>query len=186
MKDQTFYNTVSGLAVLVVIASFGVGIYSGQLGGALPGTNGSGHPQVVAYLNLTVSINSTTGWPQYAPANFTVPRGEVKISITDDDSMMAWSTCLCQVAGTVNNLETVNGTAMGVIPSADVAHTFSIPALGLNLPSPGQSIVATSVWFNQTGSFTWLCEAPCGAGPDPYDSAPMGVPGYITGTLTVQ
>jgi len=35
------------------------------------------------------------------------------------------------------------------------------------------------------GTFLWFCMAPCGTGSDPYDSPPMGVAGYMTGTMTI-
>jgi len=151
-----------------------------------PGTTSSpGGPGPVAYENLTVSLNPGNGWPQYTPANFTVPAGRVVFTITDLDSSMNWTQCPCVVSGTDNNVELVNGTATHVVPSSDVAHSFNIPNLGLAVYSPGQSVVKFTVDLVNAGTFVWFCVVPCGAGANPYTTPPMGTPGYMTGTMTV-
>lgn len=167
-----------------VLISFGVGA---GLILAIPSTSSPSPtgPTVVAYENLTVTLNSSNGWPQYSPANFTVPTGRVIFTITDNDSPMAWSGCPCVVDGTPGGIEEVNGTPMHVVPSSNVAHSFNVPQLGLSIYSPGQSVVRFTADLLTPGSFTWFCIAPCGAGGNPFQSPPMGTPGFMTGTMTV-
>ncbi len=170
------------LGVVLIVAGVGIGFAAG-----VPLTEvSSGSPAAAAapaYLNLTIFINPENGMPQYSPANFTVPTGRVVVTITDTDSVMNWSGCLCHVRGTVNGVEYLNNTPYAILPSTNVAHTFSIPTLGLNVLSPGQSTVTFTLDLTNPGEFTWFCMAPCGS--NGYTGAPMGTPGYMTGTMTV-
>lgn len=140
-------------------------------------------PTAPDHLYLTVQINPQTGWPQYSPANFTVPRGEAVVTIVDYDAPMAWDACPCVVTGTAGNVETVNGTALHDVSKANVAHTFYVQSLGIFAYSPGLSTVSFTVWFNETGTFTWVCVTPCGT--NGYTGGPMSTPGYMRGTITV-
>ncbi|MCI4372268.1 MAG: hypothetical protein L3K02_01275 [Thermoplasmata archaeon] len=149
-------------------------------GGASTGPSGP-----TTYVNLSISINPLNGWPQYSPANFTVPSGEVVFTITDHDAPMNFTPCPCLVTGTVGSDELVNGTPFHVVSSDNVAHSFGIPNLGLNVYSPGQSVVQFEVDLLTPGSFEWFCFVPCGTGADAYSTPPMGVAGYMTGTMTV-
>ncbi len=98
---------------------------------------------------------------------------------------MSWSGCPCSVGGTVDGLELINGTPVGIVPPDNVAHSFNVPELGIQIMSPGQSVVQFTVDIERTGQFIWFCIVPCGTGADPYDTPPMGVPGWMTGTMTV-
>ena len=142
-------------------------------------------PVSVSYENLTININPVNGWPQYSPANFTVPAGQVVFTITDHDLPMSWAPCPCVVSGTTNNLETVNGTPEHLITTTNVAHSFTISRLGLDVYTPGQSVVQFTVDLVNNGTFVWFCIVPCGTGSNPYTTPPMGTPGYMTGTMTV-
>lgn len=139
----------------------------------------------VSYVNLSINVAASNGWPQYSPANFSVPTGTVIFTIVDNDSPMQWNGCPCSVGGTVDGQELINGTSVGVIPAANVAHSFNVPELGIQIMSPGQSIVQFTVALERTGQFVWFCIVPCGTGADPYNTPPMGVPGWMTGTMTV-
>ena len=84
-----------------IIIAFGIGA---GLMLALPPTSPTPvGPTTTSYENLTISINNSSGpsngWPQYTPANFTVPTGRVIFTITDNDSPTAWSSCPCVVTG---------------------------------------------------------------------------------------
>ena len=155
-----------------------------EVGSQAGGAQGPGTPTGIAdYLNLTVAINATTGAPQYVPANFTIPAGLVAVTIHDTDSPMNWSSCLCAVTGTVGGVAWWNGTPWHTVPSSNVAHTFSIPSLHLNVLSPGGG---STVFFQAVfpaGTYTWYCMAPCGS--NQYTGFPMGTPGYMEGTVTV-
>ena len=178
MRDQGFYNLVATLAAVVAISVVT----------AVPGFSSSGSAPAAgaartSRVNLTVSLNGMTGWPQFVPANFSVPVGPVVITIVDQDAPMSWPACSCRVAGTVGGFERVNGTAESQVSDSNVAHTFTVPSLGLNVLSPGASTVTFTIDLPHAGSFPWFCEAPCGS--NGYEGPPMGVPGYMTGTITV-
>ena len=178
MKHQAYNDLVAlGAAAVVVVASLA--------GLGLAQTVSSGPPALttVSYLNLTISINATYGVPQYSPANFTVPAGLVLVTISDNDSPAYWSGCACNVTGTLGSTVSLNGTPLHQLNDQNVAHTFTVPSLGINVPSPGQASVSFTLDLTQTGSFTWLCLAPCGS--DGYGGFPMDVPGFMTGTMTV-
>jgi hypothetical protein len=136
------------------------------------------------YENLSVNI-APNGWPQYSPANFTLHTGLVKFTIVDNDSPMNWSGCPCPVQGTVGGVEYVNGSPMHIVPSDNVAHSFNVPDLNLAVYSPGAATLTFTVDISRTGEFVWFCIVPCGTGADPYNTPPMGVAGFMTGTITV-
>ncbi|HZY91988.1 MAG TPA: hypothetical protein VFG07_04335 [Thermoplasmata archaeon] len=178
MNDQSYYNIVAiGTAMIVLTAGF-VGAMAKE-----GGVSSQASDARTSYVNLTIAINSTTGVPQYAPANFTVPTGKVVVRITDRDSPMAWAPCTCQVSGTVGGTEMVNGTPVSSVDPSNVAHTFTVSSLGLNVLSPGASIVSFVLELSAPGVYSWFCLAPCGS--NGYTGFPMGTPGYMTGTLTV-
>jgi hypothetical protein len=167
------------------LVSLGVGI---GLTVAFPlQSSSSGTPPVfgpTTYQNLSVNV-AANGWPQYTPANFTLHTGVVVFTIVDNDTPMNWTGCPCSVLGTVGGIENVNGTPLRVIQPDNVAHSFSVPALNLAIWSPGQSIVTFTVDVTRTGELVWVCVVPCGTGADPYNTPPMGTPGYMTGTINV-
>ncbi|HEV2519106.1 MAG TPA: hypothetical protein VGX00_00590 [Thermoplasmata archaeon] len=169
------------------LISFGVGF---GLVVAIPtepsGAGGSAPSGPATFVNLTISVDPTSGWPEYAPANFSVPRGLVVVTIIDNDSPMNWTGCPCPVKGTLGGTELVNGTSAGVVPGQNIAHSFTIPAVGLQVFSPGLSVVQFDLELDRTGQYLWYCIVPCGTGADPYNTAPMGVPGFMQGTLTVR
>ena len=70
------------------------------------------------------------------------------------------------------------------VPADSVAHTFSVPQLGINVPVVGGSTEIAYLMFNQAGTYTWLCMTPCGFGSDGSGGA-MSTPGWMTGQLTV-
>ncbi len=70
------------------------------------------------------------------------------------------------------------------INASNVAHTFTIPQLNLNLPLQPISTTITQFYLNQTGSYTWQCFAECGTGPLG-QGASMETAGWMTGTVVV-
>lgn len=154
-------------------------------------------PSVVAktdthHLYLEIAFDPYTGLDQYFPANFTVPVNvPVLLTITNyDNGTNAVPVALSQVLGTVGGTETItNATASGVvvssIPTAQVAHTFTLDAApyAINVPIPAAkgttpTAVTFTVIFTAAGQFQWHCMAPC-------DDAAMMTPGFMTGFITV-
>jgi heme/copper-type cytochrome/quinol oxidase subunit 2 len=187
VEDQRFYNLIALAAAVIVIGAFGIGYLGSSLEArgtpvAPPSATGTA-PAPTIY--LTINLNPLTGMPQYTPANFSVPRGLVNFVLTDYDSVMSWPGCTCNVTGTVNDIELLNNTPVSAIPASNVAHTFTIYALGLMVLSPGMSTITFAVDFDETGAFPWECVAPCGTGGVPFTTPPMGSAGYMSGTVTV-
>lgn len=180
LSDQTFYNVTAGVAILVVMASF-TAAYVG--GSSAPPAPTAGAPPPTSYAYLTITVNPNNGMPQFSPANFTVSPGTVEFTIIDQDSEAAWPGCVCNVTGTVGGVEQINDTAVSEVSSANAAHTFTITSLGLNVISPGNGTITFSVTLSTAGAYTWTCLAPCGGSG--YTGAPMGVAGYMTGTMWV-
>ncbi|CAB1129060.1 protein of unknown function [Candidatus Hydrogenisulfobacillus filiaventi] len=83
-----------------------------------------------------------------------------------------------------------DGQSLSSVPAAQIAHTFTVPALGINIPVPATptkgkpEIVKATFVAKKAGSFPWFCEAPCGTGPTGF-GGPMATPGWMQGTLTV-
>jgi plastocyanin len=181
VKDQEYYNLVAGgMAFGVVLL---VVVWTAVAAAANTGGSTAAQSSGPTYMYLTIQLNPETGTPQYSPANFTVPAGNVIFTIADYDSAVNWSGCPCNVSGTVGNTETVNGTSYSEVPNSNVAHTFTIPSLHVNVLSPGSSVLTFELDLTQPGTYTWYCEMPCGA--DGFSGDPMGEPGFMTGTMTV-
>jgi uncharacterized membrane protein YphA (DoxX/SURF4 family) len=178
--DQQFYNAAAVVAVLVVLGTFGAAYYGAV---AAPASPAAPAGSTTSYVYLTVLVNPNTGMPQYSPANFTVPKGEVMFTIIDQDAPVQWANCTCNVSGTVGGVEYLNGTAMSSISTANAAHTFTVPQLHLNVITPGNSTITFTLYLNSTGTYVWNCLAPCGS--NGYTGSPMGVPGLMTGTMSV-
>ncbi len=183
MKAPAYYNAVAGVLAIDVLAMLvALPVAFPSTGSTATATSTSGQ---TSYMNLTIAFNATTGWPQYSPANFSVPQGRVVFTITDQDSVANWTGCPCTVQGTVNGVETINGTPYSTVPTSNVAHTFSIPALGLNVVSPGLSLVSFTMDVTKAGTYSWFCMDPCGTDPGGFSGGPMSAPGYMSGTMTV-
>lgn len=114
-----------------------------------------------------------------------------------------------KVTGTIGNVEYVDGKPTPLLNSwgkCSVAHTFSIPGIGLNVPvaspttlsannnlcatSPCTSGPHTTVTFSfktpsKPGNFFWQCRVPCGLGYLDGFGGPMQTIGYMTGEMEV-
>ena len=70
------------------------------------------------------------------------------------------------------------------VPGSELAHTFTISQLGINIPVAAGSTVIAEIEIHQTGSFTWTCLTPCGLGADGLAGA-MEKPGWMMGNIEV-
>ncbi len=110
------------------------------------------------------------------------------------------------VAGTIGGTMTLNGKVVSLVNSNagnGVAHTFSIPTLGVNVPLYGYSSNATlcgaapcttksvhnvvkfSFMTPGVGQYPWQCFVPCGLGYLYGNGGPMQSIGYMDGFLKV-
>lgn len=138
-------------------------------------------------------------------ANISLPAHRlIKLTIVcyDDGPANLTSSQYSTVSGTQGNVVTVvnndnvnssqgasgiqvnGGQTVSSVDPNNVAHTFTIPQLGLNIPVEPSSTVTAYFTLNQTGTFSWFCETQCGSGPDGTQGA-MSTPGWMTGSVTV-
>jgi hypothetical protein len=192
MKDQTWFSVVAIAAAIAVLVFGGVAVVISAA--PAPATSPSNGTPGVDYLYLTISFNPVNGLDQYFPANFSVPAHQlVVVTITSYDNGTnappASATTVQGVVGGAASLQSPAGAApqsYTQLPLTGISHTFSImqSPYNVNVPIPpsislSQPIVVSfSLYFNTTGIFTWLCQAPC-------DPNSMTTPGFMTGALTV-
>lgn len=201
-----------GAAIMAVLiaAVVLIGGYASGWGGhlkisqaAVPVAASSGTTQ--ATLNLSIVTGEMMGsgalGPAYVPSNFTVPADStVRVTVTDFDTATPLTGALVKyskVTGTVGGTMVVQGIdpkapntlvgkarTMTYLAPVLVAHTLTIPRLGINVPMAGQSRITFTIKTGKPGTYQWLCMDPCGSGPGG-EGTPMGLLGYMAGTMTV-
>jgi hypothetical protein len=134
-----------------------------------------------AYLPTT-----TLSAPAQSVVSFTIRNFDLDAALLPDGSQVY------QVQGTVGGVAYADGKAYTSLDRTRIAHTFSVPALHLNVPIPGASAsgkryvtVTFRVRTGSAGVYAWRCMAPCGEGQDG-QSGPMADENYMRGTLFVQ
>jgi hypothetical protein len=158
---------------------------------------------------MDTAWNSTTAQPQFqiVGANGTYPAAHIYLPantliqltiISYDTPTMGSTDQMGKVTGTIGGtVYLLNGTsASGMdvsqhwgqnvtsVPGAMLAHTLSIPQLGINIPVVGGDFEMAYLNISQTGTFPWLCYTPCGFGPTGMQGA-MSQPGWMAGQVTV-
>ncbi len=167
------------------------------------GTYGSGtHPTWVSYL-----VRSPQGgWVH--TTNFQVPQ-DTRINVTIyqyDSGSPLRNQQLGQVTGTYGSVALLNGRPFRVINSNagnGVAHTFSMPSLGVSVPLYGNNgnanlcgaapcttssphnIIRFSFTSPGPGNYRWQCFVPCGLGFLYGNGGPMSTLGYMGGFMKV-
>jgi heme/copper-type cytochrome/quinol oxidase subunit 2 len=167
------------------------------------GSFGAGdHPTWVSYL-----VKSPQGqWVH--TTNFEVP-AHVRINVTIvqyDSGSPLRNQQIGQVQGTSANAALLNGKPFRVIDSNSgngVAHTFSMPSLGINVPlyanssnanlcgaapcttSSPHNVIRFSFTSPGPGSYRWQCFVPCGPGFLYGNGGPMSTLGYMGGFMQV-
>src|SRR5215469_5601226 len=200
----------SSLAFIYVGLAFGLLFLAALVSGTFYILNAAfGRPaaQPVAYaaqikhvsLNLRILINQPgmqKDWPGYAHTHLVVPANSV-VTVTLQnydlgDTPFPAGSPYGKVQGTVGNVAAADGHMYAALALDKIAHTFTIPQLGLNVPIPGDAPKGASyagVTFTfQTGKagvYTFRCFDPCGTGTSGW-MGPMLTKGYMVGTLTVQ
>jgi hypothetical protein len=171
------------------------------------GSYGSGdHPTWVSYLTQDPSgaWQHTTIWqvPAHTQVNVTI--------LQFDSGSPLRNQQLGQVTGTIGDTATLNGKPFSVIDSNSgngVAHTFSIPTIGVSVPlyalnsslslcsaAPCQQIGQNKSPYNTIkfsfispgpGNYPWQCFVPCGLGWLFGNGGPMSTVGYMGGFMKV-
>ncbi|MDA8077073.1 MAG: hypothetical protein M0Z40_18000 [Actinomycetota bacterium] len=142
----------------------------------------------------TGAMDGHPGWPRYTNPFWTVHVGQtVVLRITSYDTgtapLSGVQTMFDAVNGTASGTESVDGKNIRSVPNTQIAHTFTVVGLGLNLPIPaapaGGSVTVTARFVAQrSGAFVWQCYAPCGSGPNSMGGA-MSVMGWMEGRVDV-
>lgn len=142
----------------------------------------------------TGAMDGRPGWPRLAPADLTFHAGQTVVLriVSHDDGvapLLGAQTEFGSVQGTVGGTELVDGKPLRSMPPEDVAHTFTVVALGLNLPIPaaptGGSVTVVARFVpTRTGTFLWQCYAPCGSGAGSVGGA-MSTNGWMAGKVRV-
>jgi hypothetical protein len=102
-----------------------------------------------------------------------------KVSGTDDGSIFVASNSNINASQGSSGIAIHGGQNLTSVPAADVAHTFTIPSLNLNIPVPLSSTVVAYFTISKPGTYLWFCETSCG-------DAPMSTPGWMRGSVVVQ
>ena len=133
-------------------------------------------------------------------ANISLPANRmIELVIISYDTPTPPPAQYSNVTGTIGNkMYLVNGTSASMsspmswgaevssVPTAQIAHTFTITSLGINIPVVGGDTEIAFLYLTQTGTFTWQCYTPCGF-PNVNGgwSGAMVTPGWMTGEVTV-
>lgn len=205
---------LKGLECIVLVITAGlVGVlavyYGTQVHSASANSSQTGPFRLTLVEIMDTGWNSSIAQPQFAvlgpdgtqPATHIILPAHTLIQLTIisyDTPTMASTDSQGKVTGTVGGtVYLVNGTtAAGMdvsqqwgqnvtsVPGAMLAHTFSIPQLGINIPVVGGDMEVAYLFLDQTGTFQWICLTPCGFGAMGMDGA-MSAPGWMEGQVTV-
>jgi len=159
---------------------------------------------------MNTGWNMTTAQPKFfvvgpngleSSANITLPVDTlIQVTIVSYDTPTAGSTdSMGVVNGTVGNVVyMINGTTASMssmpvpwgqnvtsVPGADLAHTFTVQGLGVNIPVVGGDTEIAYLYLTRPGTYIWLCQTPCGLGSDGLEGA-MSTNGWMTGQITVR
>lgn len=136
-----------------------------------------GHPEFLLHNKAAKVI--------HLPAN-----ALVRLTIVNyDDGTAATPAPYNKVAGVIGTA-TENGQAYTRIASDQIAHTFTVTALGLNVPVPAAAStthpvrVVVTFHTGRAQKVTWQCMAPCGSGAGGWGGA-MVTPGQMTGQVVI-
>lgn len=139
--------------------------------------------------------NAPNGYPNFTPAYFSAPaNSRVEFIINSyDDGPGQFIAGDNKVKGTVGGVEWVDGKKTTVVNKNDVAHTLTIPGLGLNIPIPAKTAkepyVTVKAFYNagKAGTYSWQCMVNCGSGSSGWEGAmsPATGKGWMFGTFTL-
>jgi hypothetical protein len=108
-------------------------------------------------------------------ATLNIPNDNVVSGTTDGTVFVASNDNINATQGN-SGIVVRGGQSLSSVPFADVAHTFSIPSLNINIPVPVSSTVVAYLKIDKAGTYMWFCETACG-------DAPMSTIGWMTGRV---
>jgi hypothetical protein len=183
-----------------------VAVTASACGGSSAGTPAAGgaKPAVVAPKTVNIDMIGKTDaskgpvgtftskehWPAMAPSDLTFAKGDtVVLTIKEYDSaptaLPAGSPYNAVAGGTMS----LDGAAATTVSNENIAHTFSIPDLGINVPlakAPEGKFSTTVFTFkvDKSGTFTWRCFTPCGGDPKGMGGS-MATKNWMQGNVVV-
>ena len=205
--ETIFYATIIGIIIV-----FGAGMYMtvaashASAGNATSSSNSYNITLVITTGNYLTSVNHNQ------PAYFVLENGQLKssayiylpsnklihLTIIDHDTGPGnVPSQYSKVTGTTNGTEFImnnsavnmtsssEGQWVSTVPSSNLAHTFTIPQMNLNLLIPSKSITEATFHTGNSGVFTWQCQVDCGTGTSGWGGA-MATPGWMMGQVIVQ
>ena len=192
LRPGALAGSLAVLAVGAVLSACGSSASSSTSTNSSAAPTTTAPAQNVALEIETGKMDGKSGWPKFVPSDVTVHQGApVTLTITSyDDGTAPLPASLATYETIQGGTETVDGTAVTSVPNANIAHTFSVPNLGVNvlIPAVPSGAKTTTVTFTftptKTGTFTWHCFAPCGSGSDGMGGA-MATMGWMEGNITV-
>ncbi len=166
-----------------------------------PGTAAAAAPYRLDLTIVTGDMIGKTEYPAYVPSHLVLPaHSTVVVTITNFDDATPLPKGFekyAQASGidgsiTVEPIDVTNpngarGKAAHVtrLSPADVSHTFTIDALGINVPIAAHARVSFVIQTGAAGVYTFRCYDPCGAGAVGWGTA-MATETYMEGTITIE
>jgi plastocyanin len=129
-------------------------------------------------------------WPALTPNTIHVKAGaRVTLTIKEYDDMVTALPQGSPYNKVTGGTETVDGKRVTVVGNKEIAHTVTIPGLGINIPLPkapehGYTTITFTFTAPAAGTYQWQCMTPCGAGPQGVGGA-MQTEGWMRGRLVV-
>ena len=193
-KKTSRLTIFKALLVATMLALFGVALNacsSNNTNASSSGSQTAGNP-VTKTLTIETANTGKPDWPKYVPGNLTVPANtSITLKIVSYDNGAApLLTGMTQYANVQGGTETVDGASVTSVPNANVSHTFTVPALGINavIPAVPSGQTTTTVVFtfkvSKKGTYVWHCYAPCGNGSTGMEGA-MATMGWMEGSFVV-
>jgi hypothetical protein len=136
------------------------------------------------------TFTSKEHWPAMAPSDVTFGKGDtVVLTIKEYDDAPTALPAGSPYGAVKGGTMTVDGVAGTDVTNANISHTFTIAALGINVPitkAPEGGVSTTVFTFtvDKAGSYTWTCMTPCGGGADGMTGS-MATKGWMKGNVIV-
>lgn len=136
------------------------------------------------------TFTSKEHWPAMAPSDVTFGKGDtVVLTIKEYDDAPTALPAGSPYGAVAGGTMTVDGVAGTTVTNANIAHTFTIAALGVNVPitkAPEGGVSTTVFTFkvDKAGTYVWSCMTPCGGGANGMTGS-MATKGWMKGNVIV-
>ena len=104
--------------------------------------------------------------------------------VVDNQVLLVNNTLINSTMGT-SGIQIRGSENVTSLPASEIAHTFTIPSLGINIPVATLSTEVAYFTIDTAGTYTWFCMTECGSGAKGLGGA-MATPGWMTGSVVVQ